>query len=169
MKLFTLLTLACIMAAAMNAQTLTGLPEHKVELSGTPDSPFVINGSPKTIVAYVLRKVDDTGGITVDATRFTTLSLPTGLPIGPGATDLGRTLEGRATRIHHDGTPLTWQSVSLDLVLFSDGTMVGPNTDEWLDSWADIKKMDKPTLIKAMLDIEGRKQQDFLRLKGRKK
>jgi hypothetical protein len=159
MQLLMTMTLTCIMAAAMNAQTtMTGLPEHKVDLAGSPDSPFVVNGSTKTIVGYVLRMTEEKGVVSYDATRFHPQRLPVGLPIGPGASDVGRTTENRAIRVNKDGTPVVFRAASIEVVLFSDGTMGGPNQNDFLASFAKGMGMDKETLIRSLLDIEGRKK-----------
>jgi hypothetical protein len=143
---------------AMNAQpqSLIGLPEHKVELDGSPESPFVVNHSAKTIVAYVLRKTHDTGAVTVDLTRANPKTLAPGLPIGPGASNITQVAENVAQRaalaIHWDGTPVVIQSASLDFVLFSDGTYGGPNKGDFFMVMERGFKLGKDDALKALLD-----------------
>jgi hypothetical protein len=156
-----LLFLACIMALAMSAQTLTGLSEHKVSLAGSPDSPFVVNSTGKSIVGYVLIETHSNGEVSIDMTMCnpTTVPLLEGLPIGPGANN--KAPNKAAKPVHRDGTPVVISSAVLDSVLFADGELVGPNK-------ADIFKlislgfgMNKEQALKSLLDPA--------RLKGDKK
>jgi hypothetical protein len=132
-----LLFLACIMAAAMNAQpqTLVGLPDLKVELSGTPETPMLINHSERTIIGYILHVEDDS-------------QMQTNIPVYrlegilPGATDTyvrvddleaakaaGR--QAMAREVHRDGSPVIVARTSIDSVIFSDGQFAGPDVAQF--------------------------------------
>jgi hypothetical protein len=136
---------------------LIGLPEHKVELDGSPESPFVVNHSAKTIAAYVLIKTDDTGAITVDLTRANPKKLARGLPIGPGASDIVTRIASDITQrvaeaVYANGTPVVIQQVSLDFVLFSDGTYGGPNKGDFFMAMERGFQLGKEDALKALLD-----------------
>lgn len=154
-----LLLLACILAGTMSAQNpkLTGLSDYKIELAGNPENPFVINGSDKTIVGYVTIETDDSGipidtvvGGSPNLTMCNPLTQPQELPIAPGAHNKA---PNRGVRLMHpDGRSISRQTVVLDSVLLSDGTLVGPNKADVFRLIQLFSGMDKAHALKALTD-----------------
>ena len=158
MKVLSTLTFLCIMGGTggtMNAQSqpqsLIGLPEHKIHLGGTPDDPFVINGSTNHIACYVL-EITDSAGTNFDITRCNPDPHPLmqDMPIGPGENN---NPGPKAVKpIHPDGRPITVHSVQLDSVIFTDGEMVGPNKADIFMLLFKGFKLNKEEALKKLLD-----------------
>lgn len=128
------LMLFCILAGAMSAQTLIGLPSLKLGLEGTFDAPILANNSGRVIIGYRLCVEDETPVHTnIPVYRLAGISSGTkdtyvrvdGLDEARAA---GRQAMARA--VHYDGTPVIVSRISLDGVIFADGEFAGPDVSQ---------------------------------------
>jgi hypothetical protein len=114
-------------------QTVVGLPEYGVTLTGTVQNPTIVNNSGKTIIGHVLGLGYASGGaqyrrnLTTHGLRLNMKNLAAGIP--PGGTE--SPLSHSPTVVKAWGpttlTPLTFARVVLDAVVFADGQFVGPD------------------------------------------
>lgn len=137
--LFTQLGAALIMLFALNvnAQTMVGLPEHGVTLSGSPAIPVLENHSAKAIIAQMLRVYYANESVPINFGNLRDRELWRGMPasVPSGTTDKPFQVfvdHPPAIRLHGT-TPENPTAVVLDSVLFADGEMVGPDVVKYFD------------------------------------
>jgi hypothetical protein len=123
-RFLTLLAATCFALVAWGqdaVQTLVGLPQYGVELTGTVQNPTIVNNSGKTIIGYVQCMEYASGGCQYRRnlkTRELRLNLK------------NQSIESPAPVIRAYGpnlTPPTFARVVLDVVVFADGQFVGPD------------------------------------------
>jgi hypothetical protein len=111
--------LACIMAAAMNAQDVNG-----VSLSGTPDNPMIVNNSTKPVIGWTVTRFDSDGNeLPADRIILVQELLNDRPGIKPGETQVPQV--HNVINFSARGSAV---SVKLDSVLFADGEVAGPDT-----------------------------------------
>ena len=109
--------------AAGSKETLVGLPQYVVTLTGTPSKPEIVNSSGKTILAWVLWQQDATGsgpsGITMETQNLRN-----------GITRTGSTAAGQTPAVKRfDGTDQEpFVKATLQAVVFGDGEYVGEDS-----------------------------------------
>jgi hypothetical protein len=109
--------------AAGSKETLVGLPQYGVTLTGTPSKPEIVNNSGKTILAWVLWQQDATGsgpsGITMETQNLRN-----------GITRTGSTAAGPTPAVKRpDGTDQgPFVKATLQAVVFGDGEYVGEDS-----------------------------------------
>ena len=109
--------------AAGSKETLVGLPQYGVTLTGTPSKPEIVNNSGKTILAWVLWQQDATGsgpsGITMETQNLRN-----------GITRTGSTAAGPTPAVKRlggtDQEPFV--KATLQAVVFGDGEYVGEDS-----------------------------------------
>jgi hypothetical protein len=127
MKLFAVLVLGAMLALG---QTLVGLPEYGVTLSGTPADPTIENHSSQTIIGLVLRLFYGDGPIPVNAASFKARDIWLGRTKGlePHQTEpfgfLQHPVKMQINGRFLTGTPT---QIVLDSVVLANGQMVGPD------------------------------------------
>ena len=121
-------------------QTLAGLPEFGVTLTGTPAHPTIVNNSGKSLIGYVLRMEYASGqsgyGRTLN-TRSLRLNVPA---LGLGGPASAGIPPGGTLRLEYPTPPIVTSFPSsqastppvriraaLDALIFSDGQFVGPD------------------------------------------
>jgi hypothetical protein len=113
--------------------SLVGLPEYAVTLMGTVEEPTIVNGSARIIIGHILH-FEYPGGdsywrdLKTRGLRLHMKNLSAGIP--PGGT------ESPLSAVPGDPAPIrvrravqkTLSKVSLDVVVFSNGEVVGPDS-----------------------------------------
>lgn len=123
--LVALLTLTWVASGQQAVQTLVGLPEYGVTLTGTVQEPVIQNNSGKTIIGHVIRK-DYAGGGALTSVNFSDRGAG---EIPPGQFSTKRAMSGVVTAVN-GGVQRTqpFVAATLDAVVFADGEVVGPDT-----------------------------------------
>jgi hypothetical protein len=119
--LLTALSLG-VWVGGLNAQTLTGLPDKGITLSGSPDNPVLVNHSGKTIIGTVLVRTGSDGKDRIER-GFMAVTPQNVIPDG-GQREILRALRGILVNQNEGVKTL---SAKLALVVFSDGQVVGPD------------------------------------------
>lgn len=126
--LVALLTLTWAASGQQAVQTLVGLPEYGVTLTGTVQEPVIQNNSAKTIIGHVIRK-DYAGGGAFTSVNFSDRGTG-GIP--PGQFSTKRAVSRVVTAVNGvvQGVQRTqpFVAATLDAVVFADGEFVGPDT-----------------------------------------
>jgi hypothetical protein len=112
--------LTCALCLMATAQTMVGIPQQGVFLSGPPNAPFIVNenSSGKPLVGLVVR-VESTG----NPTAITTVWLNSRSIPADGHT------HSLPLPVVNDGSG----TVSIDGAVFEDGTFVGPDKSNYFD------------------------------------
>ena len=113
--------------------SLVGLPEYGVTLRGTVEEPTIVNGSGRTIIGHVLHFEYPEGGgywrdLKTRGLRLDMKNLSAGIPPGGTENPLSAVPGGPAPVRVHPAAPKALSKVSLDLVVFANGEVVGPDS-----------------------------------------
>ena len=155
----TIAFLALSLCAA--AQTLVGLPQYGVELSGTVDNPVIINHSGKdiyetTVVLYAAN--GDRNGVSTENFYFNSLADV----VHPGQTAEihgGQPKPTDVVTIIYDTpkgmtpAPMTVKIV-LDSVVFGDGVFVGPDTVKSFSQTVDEFSIANSTAVRSWDELK---------------
>ena len=119
------------------AQTLIGLPQYGVELTGSIENPVIVNNSGKAICEVTVMLYDAAGkpnGTNTESYCFD--SLDGVVHPGDSAEVHGAVAKsGDPIEVHIDNpknkpVPITVKAV-LDSIIFADGSFVGPDNAKW--------------------------------------
>ena len=113
--------------------SLVGLPEYGVTLRGTVEETTIVNGSGRTIIGHVLHFEYSEGGgywrdLKTRGLRLEMKNLSAGIPPGGTENPLSAVPGGPAPVRVHPAVPKALSKVSLDLVVFANGEVVGPDS-----------------------------------------
>ena len=141
--LIVLLLTLCGIAAAQttDSNSLEGLPQYGVTLSGSLENPIVENHSGKTVIGYVVKFADANGrGEILNQLMAHSPMLPAGIPDGGSLYAKGAVPVNSNARmpsppqVRSAGQgPIV--SVTLKNVVFGDGQFVGPNEHEVFENF----------------------------------
>jgi hypothetical protein len=113
--------------------SLVGLPEYGMILMGSVEEPTIVNGSGRTIIGHVLHFEKEGGNsywrdLKTRGLRLDMKNLSAGIPPGGRESPLSAVPGGpRPIRVRR-GVPKTLSKVSLDVVVFANGEVVGPDS-----------------------------------------
>lgn len=123
--------LILLFALNINAQTLVGLPQYGVILSGTAAVPVLENHAAKAIIAQMIRVYYANERVPINfgnlKDRETWRGLVANIPAGATAKPF-QVFEDHPPAVRLNGvTPENPSAAQLDSVLFADGEFVGPD------------------------------------------
>ena len=138
-------TWGCVGWGQDAVQTLVGLPEYGVMLTGSVQNPTIVNNSGKTIIGHVLclGYASEGAGIPPGGTE----SPMSPLPHSPALNSPTTPIMTNSPNL----TPPTFTKVVLDTIVFADGQFVGPDSDngfEEMSSWL-IAEQELAALVSA--------------------
>jgi hypothetical protein len=113
--------------------SLVGLPEYGMILMGTVEGPTIVNGSGRTIIGHVLHFEHEGGSsywrdLKTRGLRLDLKNLSAGIPPGGRESPLSAVPGGPPPIRVRRGVPKTLSKVSLDVVVFANGEVVGPDS-----------------------------------------
>jgi hypothetical protein len=138
-RLLPLLALTSVIWGRQNG-SLVGLPEYGVILMGTVEEPSIVNGSGRIIIGHVLHFEHEGGSsywreLKTRGLRLDMKNLSAGIP--PGGRESPLSADGPAPIRVHPAVSKTFSKVSLDVVVFANGEVVGPDSGNYFADMAN--------------------------------